>query len=135
MGMLRPPFPLGWSTIPIARSNLCLANTLPVGQSFLWYHADGEYSRAVDGPPRVVCLRQTKEAIHYTAIHPCEQSTKDDILNGITYRWITDYFHLDAYPSLERLYADWRVRDPVLFDVQATGVRVLRQDPWECLVA
>lgn len=141
----RPPFPNGWSSLPITPSNLTLANTLPVGQSFLWHrHAlpEGcgevteEYSRAIDFPPRVVCLRQSPTHIYYTAIPATPAAlTADD-----TRSWLEDYFQLTQYPDLTKLYQAWEERDPALFgktalNAKAVGVRVLRQDPWECLVA
>lgn len=180
----RPPFPDGWSSIQISPSNLSLANTLPVGQSFLWHRhslvppistdapVNGgpaspgvniepvqleagpdepteEFSRAVSDPPRVVCLRQTNKAIYYAALHPDASDEDTDRDSGRTTAWLRDYFHLDKYPPLEELYAEWQTRDPGLFGRleldfeglplgqggRARGVRVLRQDPWECLIA
>lgn len=143
----RPPFPAGWSSLPIAASNLTLANTLPVGQSFLWHrHAlpesgsevTEEYSRAIDSPPRVVCLRQAPTHIYYTVVPAtlaATSSAPDD-----TRLWLEDYFQLSQYPDLTQLYQAWEERDPALFgktelNAKAVGVRVLRQDPWECLIA
>jgi N-glycosylase/DNA lyase len=177
----RPPFPSGWSSLAITPSNLTLANTLPIGQSFLWHRhqlypetrlqdhpAAGpstlpkeepnvtlpeqpieEFSRALLDPPRVVCLRQTSSHIYYTTLHPEPSHDDDDLKQRRTERWLRDYFHLDKYPSLETLYAEWRDRDPGMFgrlDIahsdmvlgvggRARGVRLLRQDPWECLIA
>lgn len=145
----RPPFPSGWYMLPTTPANLTLANTLPVGQSFLWHrHALStagpspieEYSRALHSPPRVVCLRQSPSHLYYTAIHPIEEGVRADLAEGTTKRWLEDYFHLSAYPDLVKMYTDWRERDPGLFgktelDEGAIGVRVLRQDPWECLIA
>jgi N-glycosylase/DNA lyase len=96
----------------------------------------------VDNPPRVVCLRQTDAAIFYTAVYPpSSPDTWDtDRRSGTTKRWLDDYFQLTRYPDLGELYGDWRKRDPAFFATVelgsgSTGVRVLRQDPWECLVA
>ncbi|WVF72170.1 hypothetical protein IAT40_006982 [Kwoniella sp. CBS 6097] len=149
--MSRPPFPVGWSSIPLNPRNLTLANTLPVGQSFLWRrhtlqtvqddsHPREEFSRAIDKPPRVVCLRQSPSRLYFTAIHPNEASAQLDKGNEATRTWLFDYFQLDTQPDLEKLYRHWRERDPGLFgkvevNERAIGVRVLRQDPWECLIA
>ena len=137
-----------WSSIPITLSNLTLANTLPVGQSFLWHRypvaeagpseASEEFSRAVDNPPRVVRLRQTPTHLQYTAVYPDAQSEERDKALSATHTWIHDYFQLDY--DLDKLYKEWTARDPSLFgkidiDGKAVGVRLLRQDPWECLVA
>lgn len=121
-----------WLPLSIPRSQLVLANTLPVGQSFLWHHRNGIYSRAVDNPPRVVLLRQTDTDVEYTAIHAVHAATEADLDTGLTKLWIEDYFQLEH--DLDALYTEWKSRDP-LFDAHVHGVRVLRQDPWECLIA
>ncbi|WVW83052.1 hypothetical protein I302_105069 [Kwoniella bestiolae CBS 10118] len=148
--MSRPPFPSGWYRIPLNHSNLTLANTLPVGQSFLWLrHAltstspdnpTEEFSRAVDNPPRVVCLRQSQDHLYYAAVHPNDHAASTDTEIGTTRKWIDDYFHLQAFPDLEGMYEDWRTRDPDLFgkvevNERAVGVRVLRQDPWDFITS
>lgn len=148
MSMSRPPFPTGWASVRMDPRNLSLANTLPVGQAFLWHRlplpaADPpfeEYSRAVHSPPRVVCLRQSPTHIYYTAVYPPGSAPEPDRSNHFTRQWLEDYFQLVRYPDLETLYLDWRRRDLELFgkvhvNDRATGVRVLRQDPWECLLA
>jgi N-glycosylase/DNA lyase len=99
-----------------------------------------EFSRAIPDPPRVVCLRQTPTHVWYTAVHPTQEALEKDRRDGTTGKWLEDYFHLSRHPDLEKLYSEWRDRDPGLFgraevDGRAVGVRVLRQDPWECLVA
>ncbi|BEJ18199.1 hypothetical protein CspHIS471_0704760 [Cutaneotrichosporon sp. HIS471] len=99
-----------------------------------------EYSRAVDNPPRVVCLRQSPTSLYFTAIHPTPEASEADRVSGLTLNWLVDYFQLARYPDLEALYSDWRARDPTFFGKvdlgeRAVGVRVLRQDTWETLVA
>lgn len=99
-----------------------------------------EFSRAVYDPPRVVCLRQTPDRIYYTAVHPTSSAQTQDEAEGTTTKWVRDYFHLDRYPDLAAMYDDWRDRDKELFgkvelNERARGVRLLRQDPWECLIA
>jgi len=123
-----------WASIPLTPVHLTLANTLPVGQSFLWHRHDQTYSRAINDPPRVVFLRQSLTHLEYAAVHP-DASDADPEL---TKKWIDDYFQLQY--NLPQLYTEWRLRDPGLFartelDVRAIGVRVLRQDPWETLIA
>lgn len=153
---LRPPFPSWWSCLPLLPADLTLANTLPVGQSFLWHRRaleagssptllrpTEEFSRAVDNPPRVVCLRQTGEGVFYTAVYPHDSpsaptSWEGDQNKGTTKAWLEDYFQLRH--DLPALYDAWRTLDPAFFGrvelgSGAVGVRVLRQDPWECLVA
>ncbi|EIW69462.1 hypothetical protein TREMEDRAFT_68703 [Tremella mesenterica DSM 1558] len=142
----RPPFPSGWGSIPTTLSNLSLSNTLPVGQSFLWHKrtlpAAGpdepleEYSRAIRNPCRVIFLRQSIHRLHYVSLLPDGSTSKDEE----TRQWLEDYFQLVNYPDLSLLYKEWRDRDTELFgkiefDKKAIGVRVLRQDPWECLIS
>lgn len=148
MSMSRPPFPAGWASVRMDPRNLSLANTLPVGQAFLWHRLPlpatappfEEYSRAIHSPPRVVCLRQSPTHIYYTAVYPPGSVPEPDPSFHLTRQWLEDYFQLVKYPDLETMYLDWRRRDPELFgkvhvNDRATGVRVLRQDPWECLLA
>ena len=144
-----PVFPSQWKRLAISRTNLDLNNTLPVGQSFLWHqrtvsHGSDdqqqrmqEFSRAIDSPPRVLCLRQTLNDIWFTSVNPGETSDEQGELDS---KWLRDYFQLDTQPSLEKLYEEWRKLDPEVFGKTvvgdtARGVRVLRQDPWECLLA
>jgi N-glycosylase/DNA lyase len=46
-----------------------------------------------------------------------------------------DYFQLDI--DLDELYKTWSGRDPIFRDIQSrfSGIRILRQDPWENLVS
>lgn len=127
-----------WSSIPITPTNLTLSNTLPVGQSFLWHRNGDTYSRAIKNPSRVIFLRQTDTELQYASTSPVSVSASVD--NDSTSRdreWIDDYFQLSY--DLPTLYTEWRGRDPGLFgrtemDSRAVGVRVLRQDPFECLI-
>lgn len=106
------------------------------GQSFRWtitplQDATEEYSLCL--PDRLLLLKQTPSQLHYQAIfpgsrHPSPQSD--------TLPWITDYFQLDV--DLVHLESTWSATDPVyqLGKQNGTllpGVRVLNQDPWECL--
>ena len=149
----RPPFPSGWSSISMSPADLSIVNTLPVGQSFLWHrhlvvYEDTcettspveEYARAINGPARVVCLRQSSTKLYFTAIHPTAAATAEDLEKGTTRQWLEEYFQLRTYSNLTAMYTEWRRRDPELFgmtelDGRAIGVRLLRQDPWECLIA
>ncbi|KAE8537970.1 hypothetical protein D1P53_006037 [Cryptococcus gattii VGV] len=123
MSMSRPPFPAGWASVRMDPRNLSLANTLPVGQAFLWHRLPlpatappfEEYSRAIHSPPRVVCLRQSPTHIYYTAVYPPGSVPEPDPSFHITRQWLEDYFQLVKYPDLETMYLDWRRRDPELF--------------------
>lgn len=141
-----PPISLWLTRKRWIRSGLLIPR-LPVGQSFVWHRrwlpdSSEEYSRAVRTAEAswVVCLRQSSTDLFFTAVHPTPEATSSDKELGLTRRWLEDYFQIQQYPALPALYEDWRTRDPVFFskielDQRTVGVRVLRQDPWECLVA
>lgn len=158
----RPPFPAGWASMPMSHANMSLANTLPVGQSFLWHRTPlelalsvkmepthsgdelppvEEFSRALDGPSRVIFLRQSSTKLYYTSVAPDADRTREDS-HAHDLRYLEEYFQLTRFPSLPDMYIDWRDRDPGLFgrldvtaDPRAQGIRVLRQDVWECLIS
>ncbi|KAJ9113962.1 hypothetical protein QFC19_000158 [Naganishia cerealis] len=112
-----------------------------------------EWSRAISNPPRVILLRQTPTKIYYTSVLPstAEPSNRapppdDDCIIGnsdIDRDYLLDFFNIDltaSFGSLKGIYSLWAGQDPSLFGrawkAQAVpqGVRVLRQDPWECLI-
>lgn len=85
----------------------------------------------MNNPPRVVLLRQVDDVVEYSAIHQEASATEADLDSGLTKGWIEDYFQLQY--DLPALYVEWKERDRLFTHVD--GVRVLRQDPWECLLA
>ncbi|TDL24833.1 DNA glycosylase [Rickenella mellea] len=145
----------GFKALPLPMSQLSLAAVLKCGQSFRWtahplYPAGTtsiaepthEYRYCLRD--RVVCLRQSADTLFYRSVYP-------DILNGIssapessgdhekrdleTLAFLRDYFQLDI--DLATLYDYWSNRDPVFKGVRDrfTGLRMLRQDPWETIVS
>jgi N-glycosylase/DNA lyase len=148
--------------MPMSHANLSLANTLPVGQSFLWHRTPlelalsvklepgfpdhelpptEEFSRALDNPARVLLLRQSSTKLYYTSVSPSTTASRKE-MDDSNLRYLQDYFQLALFPSLPNMYVDWRERDPGLFgrldvaaDPRAHGIRVLRQDVWECLIS
>ena len=52
-----------------------------------------------------------------------------------TLDWINDYFQLNV--DLKELYRTWSEQDPIFNGLQErfSGIRILRQDPWENLVS
>ena len=52
-----------------------------------------------------------------------------------TLAFIRDYFQLDT--DLLELYDSWSTSDPVFASLRERfqGIRMLRQDPWECLIS
>lgn len=98
-----------------------------------------EWSRAIRDPPRVLLLRQTNSKIYYTSMPrtPCSTASADK-------EYLLDLFNMDItapHGTLRDVYQAWAVQDPALFGKAwarrevPRGVRVLRQDPWECLLS
>lgn len=138
--------------IPLSLSQLSLAAVLQCGQSFRWSifplaASETQGESAQPGQPsheyrlclrdRVICLRQSQEAILWNAVFPHppaspEETAKRDLE---TLEWINDYFQLNV--DLRELYRTWSERDPIFKGLQErfSGIRILRQDPWENLIS
>jgi N-glycosylase/DNA lyase len=61
------------------------------------------------------------------------EATNDSTVVAETDSWLADYLNLRV--PLAELYEEWSAKDEVFrrFAKRFTGVRMLRQDPWECL--
>ncbi|PVH93215.1 hypothetical protein DM02DRAFT_541988 [Periconia macrospinosa] len=134
-----------WHKLPVSLKELCINTTLRCGQSFRWRKsAEDEWSAALHG--RILSFRQDASHLHYRAIFPSTNATPtslptppasnvpsesdDDNTLGL----INHYFNLE--PNLAQLYDQWAASD-ANFRKKApkfTGVRILRQDPWEALI-
>ncbi|TCD66017.1 8-oxoguanine glycosylase ogg1 [Steccherinum ochraceum] len=141
--------PVGFRALPLPVAQLSLAAVLQCGQSFRWSVFPlpyPDFSVNPDAPrheyrvclrDRVVCLRQTPDTLFYRAVYPSpsldpkEEANKD----AETLSWIRDYFQLDV--DLLDLYSQWSKLDPVFHKLKDRfeGIRVLRQDPFECLLS
>ncbi|KAH8081551.1 DNA glycosylase, partial [Filobasidium floriforme] len=147
----RPPFPGGWTSIDLTPDELSLRNTLPVGQTFEQEQVHEqeiddpeedepleEYSRAIPNPDRVILLRQTKTKIWIVSVLPNSAAEREERDKA----WFADYFQAPLLPlPLMDQYAHWKELDPLLFgkaydrDELPKGVRVVRQEGWECLIS
>lgn len=99
-----------------------LDSTLHSGQAFRWRRDGDRHSGVVFG--NVVELRQAEDALELFT-DPDDEAAMWPLLR--------DYLSLDF--DLDRVYAafdDDRLRESA---VRYRGMRVLRQDPWECLVS
>ena len=100
-----------------------LASTLLSGQAFRW-RPDGEWFYGVVFS-NIVKIRQVRAGIDFSCA-PDEERTIGPLLQ--------DYLGLGA--DLEAIYAsissDQRLKDSI---ARYKGMRILRQDPWECLVS
>ena len=138
--------------LPLTPSQLSLAAVLQCGQSFRWSAfplaaPGGHGETAQSGQPsheyrlclrdRIICLRQSKEALLWNAVFPNAPTSPEDMVkrDAETLEWINDYFQLDV--DLEDLYRTWSNRDPIFRGLRErfSGIRILRQDPWENLIS
>ena len=102
---------------------LDLQSTLFSGQAFRWRAEDGWFRGVVSG--QAVRVRNTPEGV--------EVDASQDSDGGLAVQ-LRDYLSLDV--DIEGIYRamsfDDRLRDAI---ERYRGMRVLRQDPWECLVS
>lgn len=139
--------PAGFKTLPLPIAQLSLAAVLKCGQSFRWnifpLHMPGHVP-VQDDPTheyrlclrdRVVCLRQSRDALFYRSVFPPAISRDQGQQEVETLSWIRDYFQLDI--DLVDLYCQWSAADPVFNRIQDRfeGIRMLRQDPFENLIS
>ncbi|THU87254.1 DNA glycosylase [Dendrothele bispora CBS 962.96] len=129
--------------LPLPIVQLSLDAVLKCGQSFRWStfplpqpnDASREYRLCLYD--RVVCLRQSPTQLFYRSVYPDPQpsETQARLLDAETLVWLKDYFQLDV--DLANLYQEWGVRDQVFLNIKErfSGIRMLRQDPWENLVS
>ncbi|SNX82690.1 related to 8-oxoguanine DNA-glycosylase [Melanopsichium pennsylvanicum] len=153
-----PRPPPGYASLRAVSSQILLPLTVSnkCGQAFRWrcakvwepknqgsstqtWHEQLEWSLCLSD--RVVLLRQDERRgfIYHRTLFPSSISDSDHenkaVTDKETERWLNDYLNLDV--PLEALYVEWEANDPVFarFATRFTGLRMLRQDPWECLCA
>ncbi len=98
-----------------------LAATLGCGQAFRWTQRDGAWEGVIDR--RWVRLRSVESGIEATTAHAATD-----------WKWLTDYLqtNLDLGSVLLTFPDDEPMRAAV---AHCRGLRLLRQDPWECLAS
>jgi N-glycosylase/DNA lyase len=98
-----------------------LGMTLASGQTFRWRRDSDSWAGLIG--PRWVRLRQTNEGIR------AETAASDD-----DWQWLRHYLQLEV--DLEQILASFPEDQPMRDSVAACrGLRLLRQDPWECLAS
>lgn len=108
--------------IPL-RGPLNLAATLDSGQAFRW-RRDGDGFHGVLGES-VVSLRQTDGELEFSSATGSERELRPQIV---------DYLALDV--DLDEVYRGIRTDEHIGAAIDRfRGMRVLRQDPWECLAS
>src|SRR5829696_10285637 len=98
-----------------------LAATLTSGQAFRWRERDGAWESIVGG--HWVRLRQIDEGIVAQTAVPVGEWT-----------WLADY--LQSQLDLSSVLLSFPDDEPMCLAVTACrGLRLLRQEPWECLAS
>ncbi len=117
-----PTEPSGVALLPVSQP-LDLAATLQSGQAFRWRPQGEAWSGFLGSEP--VSLRQVAAGVEVRSA----DGARDAMLEAL---W--RYLRLDD--DLPAIYRRLR-RDPLLVESvdRHSGLRILRQDPWECLVA
>ena len=107
-----------------------LTTSLTMGQAFRWRRlGDGWYSGVLK--QRQVHLKQTPDGIEYRAGGPDGEIADVDLDDQLR-----RYFRLDT-DDIESIYVDLARRDSQIGPLleRYRGVRLLRQEPWECLAS
>jgi N-glycosylase/DNA lyase len=98
-----------------------LAATLTSGQAFRWRNVEGTWEGVVAG--RWLRLRQIQNLIHAETATPVGD-----------WDWLRHYLQLDV--EIEKIFATFPQDEPMQNSLRAcTGLRLLRQEPWECLAS
>ncbi|NXN35590.1 OGG1 lyase, partial [Rhinoptilus africanus] len=124
-----------WRSLPCPPAELRLDLVLSSGQTFRWWESSPGAWTGVLGE-RVWTLRQERGRLWYTVYGgerdgPPAGASKAD--GAEAEQILRDYFQLEV--GLPALYRAWGAADPLFREVAKDfpGVRVLRQDPVECL--
>ncbi|XP_033611837.1 N-glycosylase/DNA lyase isoform X3 [Fukomys damarensis] len=119
-----------WASVPCPRAELRLDLVLASGQSFRWRERSPAHWSGVLAD-QVWTLTQTEEQLHCTVYRGdpgwLGRPTPEELVA------VHKYFQLDV--SLAQLYSRWGAVDSHFRKVAGKfqGVRLLRQDPIECL--
>lgn len=108
-----------WKTLTLTQP-FSLEYTLRSGQFFSWIPENGWY--IVKTGQRIFRLKQNNKSLYFSAIYG-EVSTE----------FLRDYFRLED--DMDKIFATW-ANDRLLNSVysQYSGLRLIRQDPWECML-
>jgi N-glycosylase/DNA lyase len=111
----------GWSSILLRVRDYDLAATLDSGQAFRWHLCNDSWVGVIG--QRWVRLTQMRDGIRAETAGPVAD-----------WRWLRDYLQTetDLAAVLKTFPDDAPMRDAV---AACRGLRVLRQDPWECLAS
>ena len=105
-----------------------LAESLESGQAHRWRRLDEQWFSGVLGD-RLLHLRQVAGGLEYREASATGRATRSD-----TGALLRAYFRLDD--DIEAIYAEiCRDRRVAAMVARYPGLRILRQEPWECTVA
>ena len=108
---------------------LDLQISLRMGQAFRWRppDSDGRFSGVVRG--QFIQIRKIRDGLLEFQAVPGPDAKAAAILS--------DYLRLDEGSKIAAIYADLSKRDGKIAELIAKypGLRILRQEPWECLVS
>lgn len=139
-----------WNDLKVPPHELRPSATLTTGQCFHWRAIQGDDDdddaiassawgthdatewigvlRRTEADSIVLAIRETPETTLYRVLHGPRDMNYDEFLH--------DYFQL--YCPLAPLYDEWSQQDPTRLARIAKcipGVRLINQDPWECLIS
>lgn len=127
-----------WKDLHQSNIDLRPELTLKMGQCFNWrelkaFH-NGNSDRYWIGTVNkfVIAIKQTPLTTYYAHLNPNYDSYNE---TEVVTTFIHSYFQLDC--NMKSLYSKWAAGCPrmkVITEI-LPGVRILRQDPWECLVS
>ncbi len=124
---------LNWINLNAPLAQLNCHNTLVQGQCFSWFRLENTTETTWVGnvAGQALAFKQAKGDSASSYARLVDSSLSDDELDV----FVRQYFQLDH--DLEILYEQWAGGCPRMKSVTASlpGVRVLRQEPWECLIS
>jgi N-glycosylase/DNA lyase len=114
-------------TFPV--SDYCLSSTLSSGQAFRWRLRDGWWTGVIAG--HWLKLRHQAGGAEKNEPDRIIAETNEPIAD---WRWLVDYLRLDE--DLTTVVASFPDDEPMRQAIaNCRGLRLLRQDPWECLAS
>ncbi|KAK9245281.1 DNA glycosylase [Lipomyces tetrasporus] len=118
-----------WSQLKIPIKEISLDIILPSGQSFRWRKHGDEWVSVLN--ELIVILRQEEDHILYRSIPSQARATLTTPID--VEHVLQDYFN--ASIKLSKLYREFGARDRYFKTIAPlfSGIRILRQDPWETL--
>ncbi len=104
-----------------AAKNYALADTLSSGQAFRWREVNGAWEGVIDA--NWIRLSQSKSGIRAEVLQPVAD-----------WRWLSDYLQNEV--DLDSVISSFPEDPHMAKAVESSrGLRLLRQDPWECLAS